>query len=364
MHSEFSEEFYTESQSRISGFKKTYLIFLSVTLILVAGVLVFLWIKLDNYQQESQAADASQEAFSDEISGSLVESEKAAQQYFIDYVDSLSIDEWVYMYRASYPESLDSDGVITAFIQREILPSKSNKFRAADYTASSPKFIIVKGDSALASFTLSPNGDSWQITESSVLAKGDQSLTVTAAGNCEIRVNGITANVNSTSEESATLEELSEDLVNPVTLSTYTIDGLISPDSTVEVVGAVCTGDTFYYETDPTCIELQTKAESFIKAILKCYAQGKTNIDGNISSALAYVDSSSPAAKVIRETKSGLEWIPPDSSVSLDTVCSDVCILADNCRFVEVANTSGSVYRVFFLDRGDGYKIVLFSYVQ
>lgn len=374
-----TQEPYTEPS--LSRFGKGYLIYLGVILGLVLAVLIFLWIKLSSYQEgiDNPAVSGTQTT-SDTAAGasvnpaavSSIESERAAQQCFTDYVDALTIEDWIRIYRDSHPDSADSDEDITAFINASVLPAKSSKLRAADYDLSSPKYLICTDENVVASFVLEGSGENWQIKECRILATGATSLTIEAPKGCELRINGadITGNIDDSTlgesgiirfEEATTLDGYEEDLVNPVIMCEYVIDNLIGENPTIEVPNSFLSLDGKYYSTTEDTDGLINRADSFVKAMLNCYAQGKNNIDGNLGNALSYVDSSSPAAKIIRDTKSGLEWTPPDSSISLKTQSHDLCVLADNCRFVEVTCASGSTYRVYFIDTGNGYKIVQFA---
>lgn len=358
---------YDTDERRISGFAKRYLIFLAVALVLVIAVLIFLWFKLDNYQKEADNEVASDtQALSGISEGFGIESDLEAQQYFENYINSLSTADWIGIYRQSHPESLDSDENIEAFVNETILPALSSRYRCSDYSSSSPRFMIGTGSNVIASFILAPKDGSWEISEAKILTAGSGTLTVTAAKNCEIRINGTELYSDSLtladiSESTAELQDYTPDLTNPVIFNTCTVTGLLDSNPTVESGNSYLSEDGIYYETVEDTDGLLSQAKSFVEAMLNCYAQGKNNIDGNLSKALAYVDSSSSAAKIIRETKSGLEWTPPDSSISLNTTCSPLCILADNCRFAEVFCESGNIYKVYFLDRQKGYKIVLFS---
>ena len=355
-----NQQAYT-TKRKMSGFVKGYLIFLGASLFIVVAVLAFLWFKLDGYQKEVDATNAP-----DSQESSSIESDIAAQQCFKQYIDSLSTDDWVSIYRQSHPDTLDSDEKIAAFITSAILPAKSSVYRCSDYQSTSPRFMIGTKSSALATFIMSGSGNDWTVSEAKITATGSESFSVTAAQNCEIRINGASLGSAETglfevTQNAADLQDYSAELSNPVIFCTYTANGLLDANPSIEVSDSYLSDDGIYYEAIEDTDGLINQAESFVKAILNCYAQGKNNIDDNLAKALVYVDSSSPAAKVIRETKSGLEWTPPDNSISMDTTCSPLCRLADNCCFVEVFCASGNLYRVNFLNRDNGYKIVLFS---
>ena len=348
-----------------SKFKKAYLIFLAICVALVAIAFVVLWIKLYSYQKnlDSNALNensAVESDFSDSSPIDTKEDEHNAQMAFEEYVDSLTEDEWCVLYRQSHPSCIDSDEDIKGFINEHIIPACASKYRAADYTSSSPKYLIGSEDSAVASFIMSKTGDNWIVSESRILTAGSESISLTVAGGCELSSGSTILDAIEPSTKTATVDDYSEDLIEPVILCSYEFNNCINADASFDFVNAYKSNDGIYYSTEEDTSEFVSKAEAFVKALLKCYIEGKTNYQANISATLAHVDSSSTAAKVIRETESGLEWTTPDNSISLNIVSSPVCVVADNCRFVEVTCENGSVYKVFFLDRGNGFKIVQF----
>lgn len=350
--------------NKVSGFKKGYLIFIAVLVVIVIGVWAFVWIKLSDYQKD---VDSS----SEEISvgtGELSAEEKfalqnKAQECFSRYLDQMSDSDWISAYRASNPDSIDSDEEILSLLREKVFPFKSGKFRAFDYTDDNPSFLLGTKDNAVAAFSLSKNGEDYSVNEVKVFERGEGAVTFTAYSGGVISINGIVLEGYQVSEEEVTVEGYENDLINPVKISTYAVDGIINPDVEIQVENSFKTFDDFYYKAIDDNNGLVAKSEDFVRALLRYYSQGKSNLKGNMGAVLALVDSSSEAAKVIRNTESGLEWVPP-SDIPLDVECSDVCELADNCRFTEVNCASGNIYRVYFIDNGNGYKIMQFSCVQ
>lgn len=345
--------------------KRAYLIYLTVCLSLVAGILLAFWVKLTSYQngidlEAAAVAEESLESAEDGPSIDTAEDERNAQQAFEDYINSLSVEEWCVLYRQSHPASIDSNEAIAGLVNERILPAITSKYRAADYSASSPRFIIGSEEEAVASFILSKSGNNWAVTDTKILIGGSNAVSLTIAKGCELSSGSDILNQIEPSTALASVDDYAEDLVEPSVLCTYDFTDCISEEASFDFANAYHACDGVYYLTEEDTSDFISKSESFVKALLNCYAQGKTNYQANISATLGHVDSSSSAAKVIRETESGLEWTPPDSSISFNLTDSPVCILADNCRFVEVTCESGSVYRIFFLDRGNGYKIVQF----
>lgn len=356
-------EYYGEERSK---FKVGYLVFSLILTVLIVATLITLWIKLSSYQKEYEANTQTDVTVSDyaKKEEEKKNSENASQKCFQEYLDSLGMDDWVAIYKNSFPGQVDSDDDIKTFVAANIIPAQSTAFRASDYTIDSPRFVIGSDDKAVASFVLEGNQEEWKVKESKILIGGDKKVTLSVADGCDIMINGNPISSESAEQTKASVDDYDSDLINPVSLNVYKLEGLLNEEVKIDAGNAYETCDGFYYRTIEDTDGLKEKAESFILALLKCYAEGKNNTDANISNVISHVDSSSSAATTLREAKSGLEWVPSSNSISFDVTDSDVCVVADNCRFVEVSNASGSVYRVFFLDRGDGYRIVQFSYVK
>ena len=356
-------EYYTSN--RISGFKKRYLIFLISFLAIIIVVWGVLWIKMADYQKgiDSSAAEDGN-GQNDYFGSNSVDYEKIAQESFYEYIGSLSTDDWISIYRTSFPDSIDTDEDVIKLIQSKVLPYKNNGFRASDYSEENPAFLIGTKDNAVASFVFSKGIDGLCINKARVFETGDETITINAYSDAIIEINGNILEVPEVSCEQITVEDCDDLLINPVNLSIYEIDGVINPDVSIDIENSFKTFDNYYYQIDENNEGLMSKSEEFVKSLLRYYSQGKNNISGNMGAVLAHVDSSSPAAKVIRNTESGLEWVTPDNSISMEVNSSPACILSENCVFTEVDCECGNIYRVYFVKDDSGYRIVQFACVQ
>lgn len=388
--------------NEISGFKKGYLIYLGILFVLVFGTLITLWVKMGSYQDKVDAEMT--EIVSEEAETvSTDEAERAAQKCFMDYADSLTLEGWVNLYYASHPDGFDSEEDVTSLITSKVIEPLNERHRASDYSASEPKYIITSEGEPIASFTLVGSDNEWTVASTKVFLGGNETALITAPSDCIVRINGseITDEFVEVEKTAVAVDGYDDALTNPVIMNTYTISGLLNAESDVTAQGAYLSIDGNFYSSveDNSYVE---KARSFIESLLHFYASGKENTDGNASAVMSHVASGSKAASIINSAKSGLEWVPPNHSVSYDIECSEVCKVADNCYFVDVAYTpkgagaaedgsaseesdedgsdengdrsadgtkedavkGAGVYRVYFLDDGSGYRIVLFEGIR
>lgn len=351
-------------------FKKGYLIYLGILFAICLIVLAFLWIKLKGFQETADEAALLEAANNTEISAE--QSQIYARKCFADYADNMTLDSWVSLYYQSHPEHYDKEEDVKAFITENILSGQLERFKASDYTEDAPKFVITRDNEPVASFILSGNNEDWAVTDSYMLIHGDKSFDISAPADITVTINGYEINNESAdiSKNAVAVDGYDEDLVNPVIMNNYQIRSLLSEESEVVASNAYLSVDGNFYSISSE-EDLKDKAESFIMSLLKYYSSGKENTDAHASEVLSHVQSASSAAKIINAAKSGLEWVVADHSSTYEVECSPTCKIADNCCFVDVSynkNSEGedsfSVYRVYFLDSGDGYKIVLFEGIK
>lgn len=364
-----------------SKFIRGYLIYIAIFAAIALGVMVFLWIKLANYQANAEAEEVSENMHSIEVEGGFADEseELRAQRVFTDYISSLDASGFTNLYFANHPERLDSVEDVNTVVTDKIINPGFDSYKARDFSMDVPKYVIMSNGETLGEFTLTKNGSDWSMGTSELLIGGDNKLTIRVPAGKTVTVNGheLLEEYVDTTEEVYELYAYEEALENPAVIKTYTINGLITAESEVIVDGASLTCDGTYYDFAPSGDETRGKAEDFVKALLHYFAMGKENTSGNQGAALSYVASGSNASKVIHETASGLEWVGANYSLSYTTETSEPMRLSDNCYFIDVSyhltdsskaaveptedEHSNGVYRVFFLDSGKGYAIVEFA---
>ena len=347
-----------------SGFKRRYRVFVFCLIAVLIVVWAVLFYKLFDYQNKTDASNINGNIDNSDISAkNQTDNLMETQEFCLDYINSLDDSKWIYIYRENNPDCIDSDEDIVNFLRENVYPYKSSVFRAYDYSDDAPAFCMGAKDKAVASFVFSQQNDAYELKDAKIFVCGNENITIKTFADASVAVNGIIYEGQPESEEYATVDGYEEELINPISMNSYTISGVINPDVNVSIDNSFETFDNFYYPLAEGQDELISKSEEFVKTLLRYYSQGKNNIQGNMSAVLALVDSSSEAAKVIRNTESGMEWVPADNSISLEVSCNAVCRLADNCIFAEVNCESGNIYRVYYLDTGSGYKIVQFACV-
>lgn len=352
-----------ESENK-SGFKKRFSIFVICLIALLIIAWAALFLKMLDYQNKTDAADGSDHVSKNEMaSNNSVENLINTQEYCLNYIKQLDDDKWIELYRANKPDCIDSDEDIVGFLRENIYPYKSSIYRAFDYSNDKPAFCLGTKDMCVASFVFLHNNEDFELSNGNIFKFGDENISINAFSDASVFINDILFEGQPDAEEVAVLDGYEDALINPISMNSYSISDVINPDVSINVDDSFETFDGFYYPKAHDHDELISKSEDFVKTLLRYYSQGKNNIQGNMSAVLALVDSSSEAAKVIRNTESGMEWVPSDNSISLEVECEAVCKLADNCIFAEVNCKSGNIYRVYYLDTGSGYKIVQFACV-
>ena len=355
----------------MSGFKKRYLIYLGVLLLVVLSLLTALWIRMKHYQESVDAE--STEAVNEEVQEVSTEDiERAAQKVFTEYADSLTLEGWVDLYYQEHPSHFDSEEDVKALITEKILNANTSRYRASDYTMDEPKYLITDGETPLFEVSLTGSEENWEITEKRLFIGGSESAVITAPSDCVLKINGgeLSEEYAEVEKAAASVDGYDEELTDPVIMNTYTVSNLLNADSDVTAEGASLSIDGNFYMVADTGEDLTSRASSFIKSLLDYYASGKENTDANESEVLSYVAGGSRASAIINSAKSGLEWVTPDHSVTYSIETSEALKLADNCCLVDVSygpeggEDDTGVYRVYFLDEGSGYRIVLFEGIR
>lgn len=369
-----------EKTSRFSKGVRAYVIVFGI---LIVGVLGFLWTKLFLYQLHLDSED--QKSAQEEIMGTPeVNSEKAAQTFFKDHLANMNTGDFVEIWKETR-NSYDKDENIEAFLAENIIEKAYDCYKAPGYSIAAPEYLIMDGENVLADFYLKGSLDVWSIDHIDIILNGRESFTATIPQSCLLYINGkeVTQDYITQNDTKASVAEYDELLEMPESYVTYNVDGLIAePDTMTDIMVEGSLGeakqavDGIYYNVsnDPEAFEYQQKAEAFIKQLLDYYSKGKENAEGNMAGVLAHVASGSAAAKIINNSLQGVVWRVADYSVSYGTTPSDVFILANNCICVDVAyetvsesntyETGNGVYRVYFVDDGNGYRIVQFAGIQ
>lgn len=371
-----------EKTSRFSKGVRLYQIIFGV---LIFGILAFLWVKLFTYQLHLDSEE--QESVNEELFGvNEVNSEEEAQKCFLLRLENMTEDDWFNAYMETYPDSLDKEENIRSFISEKIINSGYECFKSADFSLTNPKYVLMAGDVQVAEFNVSGSEDIWSVDNISIDISGNSSYQAVIPIDAKLFINGKEVLSDNMGENVVTVEvsAYEEDLVEPKRFGTYTVSNLINEiDELTDVSVTSANGseaklavDGIYYDIldEMSAVEYQEKADDFIKSLLSYYSRGKENAEGNMAAVRGKVVSGSAASSIITNSLSGVVWRVADYSVSYGTTVSDVYVLSDNCYCVDVAyetvsesntyETGNGVYRVYFLDGGNGFGIVQFAGIQ
>ncbi|MGN0346718.1 MAG: hypothetical protein ACI4DU_05475 [Lachnospiraceae bacterium] len=345
--------------------------YLSLLIILTLGALGYLWKSLADYQNNY---DANQQQAAYQVSVN-----RAPQVCFDEYLEQMTEEDWIALWYENHPEHFDSEEEIRTFLQTNLIHVPYTCWKAPSYTKDNPVFLIKSDDRVLALFSLEGRELSWQVSSAQLNLYGQENASIVVPANCQVYCNGIllSEEYQITVSDNDANYTYADRLENPVPYVTYTVEGLLSaPSLTVSMnsdtrhVVRDIAGNYYPALSDGTTY--QNKAEEFIRALLHYYSYGKNSISENMAAAISHVDSSSHAATIIRQSFDGVHWCNFDNA-NYVTTPSEVYVLADNAYCVDISyeNTNApenedgtrdvNVYRVYFFDFGNGFKIYDFS---
>lgn len=375
----YIEDDYEDNQHR-DRFFRGYVIMVIVLALIFAAILAFLWIKLDGYESKVTSKETGQELVSkvDEALGPNAEEiEKSQQQAFLAFVDGMSGQSLAPFWYNTHPEHFDNEDDVASFLNENIVNVPFERYKADDFAIDAPKYCLVYGGSVIAEMMLEGSVGEWSVSNVDIKLNGSLSGDVTVPKNTEGYINGaLIPETYIVTEVAAEVDGYTDSLANAQVFDNYHVEGLISePFITANSFEQmVCTTPAvdgrYYLILTEGADTYKNKADDFIKSLLHYYSAGKENAEGNLSSVLSHVASGSEAAKVINSSISGVVWTTAYAA-NYVTNTSDVYILADNCYCVDVdyrndsedasINSGEGVYRVYFLDEGNGYRIVQFA---
>lgn len=374
-----------EKTSRFTKGIRAYVIILFTIIVVLLGLL---WVTLFRYQGRVDRENNQEEQ--EELMGSDVvtgPSEETMQRCFEEKLENMTLEDWTNAWYAGHPEHFDKDADVISYVQDSIINQAYDRYKAPDFSLDMPKYLIATENGVLAEFALSGSGDNWEVSDITINLAGDNSVEITFDDSFLMYLNDsqVSEEHALTATEVVTVSGYDDQLIMPHSFAKYRVDGLISPvepsDAAVLVTNdlggiASLAADGVFYGTLDNSVgdEYRQKANDFIKALLDYYSKGKENAEGNMYSVLGHVASGSEAAKIINNSLSGVVWRVADYSVSYGTECSPVYVLADNCYCVDVAYTEvtpsttyeigDGIYRVYFINDGNGFKIVQFAGIQ
>lgn len=354
----------------------------SALMVFVGGIaLIVLWLFLNRYQQGVDAEAAAAAERERQAAYELAVS-RAPQKAFEDYVASADAQRWADNWYASHPANYDDPAQVLALMEKRFHDPELKYWKAEDSTEAHPRYLIKSGDETIAALTLSGSGLDWSVTDVKVELAGGEEASLLVPEGYTVRCNGLL--VDSSSAEAETrlfdMAEYEDLIVDPMHWETYTVRGqLTKPVLTADApagkrISTDEDGTVFYILSDEEAEAYQDRAENFIYALLKYYMLGNYNTRSHMWDALNLVMTDSQAYQLILDSYDGVTWDTCYGNATYDAKAGEVRILASNCLMVDVAyhaegsaigytNVADGTYRVYFLDKGNGYGIFGLFYV-
>ena len=243
---------------------------------------------------------------------------------------------------------------------RDIARGKSSENRA---------YVLKDGDEALAKITLSGSDVNWAVSDVELELEGTKSASVEVAVGSKVFCNGIELGSEYAGEtqNNFSYEPLKDKLINPVSWTTYKVDGLlIEPELTAEPpagcsVTKTAEGDFMLCLDGADAEKYTTRAVSFVKAYLTYYMNGYNGTWGNLYAALAYLTPCTQAYTDLQDTYNGVVWNTAYGNIDVsNTTASGVVIWADNCYSVDVTYDANCTHNGQAIDYADATMRIYF----
>ena len=365
-------------------FRRGLLVYVLALLALIVGTLVYEWHALGKAQERIDAEAAEEAARKAAIAQQQAYEKavyRAPQLAFESWKDGTDAAFWTDLWFSVHPDSLDRREAVTDYMGSRF--GAAEAFRAMEYTAEKPVYVLKDGAETLAKVTLTGGELNWTVTDVEMLLEGTESASIRVASGSTVMCNGVVLDKTyvSTSDSYFRYEPLRDKLVNPVSWDTYEVSGLlIEPELTAQApTGGTITqtaeGD-FLFCLDGDVSAYTNKAVNFVRDYLFYYMSGGSNTDGNLNKALSHLVPGTQAYQELRQTRDGVYWNTAYSQIdTTDTKAGDVVIWADNVYSVDVSyNAKGynpfsgkvedyasSVIRIYYKNDGNGFYISNFE---
>ena len=381
---EYDDEEEDITPKKKGGFRKALRVYIIILAAVFLAALVVLWVLLTGFQKKKDAENAAAEIEAAEIKAEAAHKEavrRAPQLAFEAWEENADADYWTDLWYALYPQDISGRDRVHAFMEEAFGGEGIEPFRAMEYTDAAPVYVLRQGEKTLARIRLTGADTEWTVSDVELLVKGEESASVRVAVGSKVYCNGVELGEEYAGEakQNFTYEPLMDSLVNPVSWTTYTVDGLLTaPELTVTPpngcsVTETAEGDFLLCLAEAEAQPYVTKAVNFTKAYLFYYLSGLNGTWGNLYNALAYLNPNSPAYKDLNDTYNGVVWNSAHTDINTsNTSASGVVIWADNCYSVDVTyDATGTVQgqldeyaatmRVYFTDDGNGFTITHFE---
>ena len=361
-----------EKRRKKGGFRKGLLTYVLVVAVIFLTALIVLWVALARFQKNKDAenaAEAEQNAIVLQEKQHAEAVRQAPQRAFEAWLASYTADDWTNLWYEKRPENIDGRDRVRAYMEERFGSGSVQAFRSLDYTDEAPAYVLKDGDETLARVTLSGSDVNWAVSDVELELEGTKSASVEVAVGSKVFCNGIELGSEYAGETQSNFsyEPLKDQLINPVSWTTYKVDGLlIEPELTAEPpagcsVTKTAEGDFMLCLDGADAEKYTTRAVSFVKAYLTYYMNGYNGTWGNLYAALAYLTPGTQAYTDLQDTYNGVVWNTAYGNIDVsNTTASGVVIWADNCYSVDVTYDANCTHNGQAIDYADATMRIYF----
>lgn len=361
-----------EKKKRKNSFRKGLLTYVLVVAVIFLAALIVLWVALARFQKNKDAENAAEAERNAIVLQEKQHAEavrQAPQRAFEAWLASYTADDWTNLWYEKRPENIDGRDRVRAYMEERFGGSSVQAFRSLDYTDEAPAYVLRDGDETLARITLSGSDVNWTVSNVELELEGTKSASVEVAVGSKVFCNGIELGSEYAGEtqNNFSYEPLKDKLINPVSWTTYKVDGLlIDPELTAEPpegcsVTKTAEGDFMLCLDGADAEKYTTRAVSFVKAYLNYYMNGYNGTWGNLYAALAYLTPGTQAYTDLQDTYNGVVWNTAYGNIDVsDTTASGVVIWADNCYSVDVTYDANCTHNGQAIDYADATMRIYF----
>lgn len=366
------EEIVSKNRKKKGGFRKGLLTYVLVVAVIFLAALIVLWVALARFQKNKdaeKAAEAEQNAIVLQEKQHAEAVRQAPQRAFEAWLASYTADDWTNLWYEKRPENIDGRDRVRAYMEERFGSGSVQAFRSLDYTDEAPAYVLKDGDETLARVTLSGSDVNWAVSDVELELEGTKSASVEVAVGSKVFCNGTELGSEYAGEpqNNFSYEPLKDKLINPVSWTTYTVDGLlIEPELTAEPpagcsVTKTAEGDFMLCLDGADAEKYTTRAVSFVKAYLTYYMNGYNGTWGNLYAALAYLTPGTQAYTDLQDTYNGVVWNTAYGNIDVsNTTASGVVIWADNCYSVDVTYDANCTHNGQAIDYADATMRIYF----
>ena len=364
------EEIVPKNRKKKGGFRKGLLTYVLVVAVIFLAALIVLWVALARFQKNKdaeKAAEAEQNAIVLQEKQHAEAVRQAPQRAFEAWLASYTADDWTNLWYEKRPENIDGRDRVRAYMEERF--GSVQAFRSLDYTDEAPAYVLKDGDETLARVTLSGSDVNWAVSDVELELEGTKSASVEVAVGSKVFCNGteLGSEYAGETQNNFSYEPLKDKLINPVSWTTYTVDGLlIEPELTAEPpagcsVTKTAEGDFMLCLDGADAEKYTTRAVSFVKAYLTYYMNGYNGTWGNLYAALAYLTPGTQAYTDLQDTYNGVVWNTAYGNIDVsNTTASGVVIWADNCYSVDVTYDANCTHNGQAIDYADATMRIYF----